>query len=416
MFMSTSSLSLSVAQVQQSIQQAIRPLARQQQCKLAEALHRVLAMPIYAPIDVPAFDNSAMDGYAFGAADLPRLETLAIVGRAHAGHPFQQQLQSGQAIHITTGAALPIGADTIIPEELAQLDDALTLSLRGQQLRPGQHRRARGEDLASGSIALAQGTTLGAAELGVLGALGLDEVTVVRRPRVAIFSTGDELRLPGQPLLPGCVYDSNRITLQTLLIQAGADVLDLGILPDDPAAIETALRQVMHQVDMIITSGGMAGGAADFTAQVMRKLGQMQFWSVAMRPGRPLAFGQIAQPSSEENTTVFGLPGNPVAMMISFYLFVRPALQHLSGAAVAMLPIVKAITRHAIAKKVGRTEFQRGIYSIEDGVPQVSSTGEQGSNMLSSMVQANCLLMLPPEQGDIVAGDAVGILLFQGFM
>ena len=257
---------------------------------------------------------------------------------------------------------------------------------------------------------------MGAAELGVLAALGLTEVSVIRRVKVAIFSTGDELRLSGQPLGPGCVYDSNRLTLQAMLTQAGAEVLDLGVLPDDPAAIETALRQVMHQVDMMITSGGMAGGAADFTAQVMQKLGQMQFWSVAMRPGRPLAFGQIFRPQSLDTTTVFGLPGNPVAMMISFYLFVRPALQCLSGATIEMPPTIKAIARHAISKKIGRTEFQRGFYSFDDGVLQVSSTGEQGSNMLSSMVRANCLIMLAPELGDIAAGETVGILLFQGLI
>ena len=412
--MSTAPHSLSVTQVQQAIQQVLTPLTGQQQCTLAESYLRVLAVPILAPMDVPAFDNSAMDGYAFGAADLGRYDTLTVVGRAHAGHPFERQLQNGEAIHITTGAALPSGADTIIPQELAQLDDAVTLSLRGQQLRPGQHRRVRGEDLALGGVALNQGTTLGAPELGVLAALGLAEVNVVRRARVAIFSTGDELRLPGQPLLHGCVYDSNRIALQTMLTQAGADVLDLGVLPDDPVVIEAALNQVMHQTDMIITSGGMAGGAADFTAQVMQKLGKMQFWSVAMRPGRPLAFGQITHPYANETTTVFGLPGNPVAMMISFYLFVRPALQRISGAAVGMTPTIKAIAQQGIAKKVGRTEFQRGIYSLEDGVLHVSSTGEQGSNRLSSMVQANCLMMLMPEQGDVIAGDAVSILLFQG--
>lgn len=416
--MSTAPLTqpLSVTQVQQTIAQAIRPLTGQQSCLLSESLHRVLSVPILAPLDVPAFDNSAMDGYAFGAADLGRQATLTLVGRAHAGHPYAAELVSGQAIHITTGAALPAGADTVIAQELAKLDDPVTLRLTGQQLRPGQNRRSRGEDLAKGRVALPQGTTLGAAELGVLAALGMTEVSVIRRVRVAIFSTGDELCLPGQTLGPGCVYDSNRLTLQALLTRAGADVLDLGVLPDDPAAIETALQQIMHQVDMMITSGGMAGGAADFTAQVMQKLGQMQFWSVAMRPGRPLAFGQIIQPQSGNSTTVFGLPGNPVAMMISFYLFVRPALQRLSGATVEMTPAVKAVARQAISKKVGRTEFQRGCYSFDDGVLVVSSTGEQGSNMLSSMVQANCLIMLAPELGDIAAGDTVGILLFQGLI
>lgn len=408
--------SLPVAQIQQLIQQAVRPLTGQHQCLLTEALHRVLAAPVLAPIDVPAFDNSAMDGYAFDGADLDKFDTLTVVGQAHAGHPFQGCLRSGEAIHITTGAALPNGADTIIPQELAELDDPATLKLNPQQLRRGQHRRVRGEDLAVGSIALAQGTTLGSAELGVLAALGLAEVSVFRRPQVAIFSTGDELRLAGQVLQDGCVYDSNRIALQTMLVQAGADVLDLGILADDPTAIESALNRVMHQVDMIITSGGMASGAADFTAQILQKLGQIQFWSVAMRPGRPLAFGQIARPQSDQSTAIFGLPGNPVAMMISFYLFVRPALQRISGAAVRMTPTVKAIASHAMAKKIGRTEFQRGHCSLEDGILQVSSTGQQGSNMLSSMVQANCLIMLTPEQGDIAAGGAVGILLFQGLL
>lgn len=415
-----SSASFSVAEVQQHIQDAILPIADSQQIDLRGGLNRILSADIIAPMNVPAFDNSAMDGFAFCAQDVESHQELTIVGQSYAGHPFHGQLQPGQAIRITTGAAMPTHADCVLPQEFATLKDAATLVTHNVVIQTGQNRRRCGEDIAFGSTVLCKGRRLGPAELGLLASLGISAISVQRQLRVAIFSTGDELRGPGQSLQAlngGGIYDSNRVTLHAMLTRFGADVLDLGVLADEPAIIETALKNSVDQVDVIITSGGISAGAADFTKQVMQQLGQMNFWSINMRPGRPLAFGSINKNGSDCPTYVFGLPGNPVAMMVSFYFFVRPALQLLSGSGVSMPPTAIAISTQAIAKKSGRTEFQRGVCTVDtngSGALQVSSTGEQGSAMLSSMTRANCLIILGPEQENIVAGDKVKVMLFEG--
>jgi len=410
-----STVAISVKQAQQHIQDAVVPVSDGVYVNLHAGLNRVLGKDIIAPVDVPAFDNSAMDGFAFRAMDLQSCDRLTVVGQSYAGHPFQGQLQFGQAIRITTGAPMPEYADSVLPQEFAVMEGETTLVMNNVVVRPGQNRRRRGEDIAAGSKALSKGKHLGPAELGLLASLGLSTVPVQRKLRVAIFSTGDELRNVGQTLDSGSVYDSNRVTLQALLTQFGAEVLDLGVIPDDEAAMEAALKQSANQVDVIITSGGVAAGAADFTKKVMEKLGRMNFWSVKMRPGRPLAFGSIAKNHATEKTYVFGLPGNPVAMMVSFYFFVRPALQLLSGSHIVMPPTIRATATQAIEKKVGRTEFQRGIHRLDErGNSQVSITGEQGSAMLSSMALANCFIILEPEQENICAGDTVKIMLFDG--
>ena len=405
----------SVTQIQQQIQKAMVPVNEHQKIPLSDGLQRVLAEDVIATIHVPAFDNSAMDGYAFAHHDLATHPMLSVVGKSYAGHPFSGRLQPGQAIQITTGAPMPEDADSVLPQEQAQLLNGTTLDMRAVAVRKGQHKRLRGEDLAAGATALTKGSRLGPAELGLLASLGLSAVTVFRRLRVAIFSTGDELRSSGQNLESGAVYDSNRTTLHAMLSRFGADVSDLGVLADDPAVIASALTKVVAQVDVIITSGGVSAGAADFTKQVLRQLGQIHFWSVDMRPGRPLAFGHIK--NNQHSACVFGLPGNPVAMMVSFYFFVRPALQLMSGTQVSTTLPVKAILAQAVPKKVGRTEFQRGICSIDaQGDLRVAITGEQGSGMLSSMSRANCLVMLSPEQGNLDAGATVKILLFEGLV
>jgi len=407
--------SLTVAQVQQRIQDTILPVTECEQVSVNHALNRILSFDIIAGMDVPAFDNAAMDGFAFAARDLQHHAELTIIGRSHAGHPFPHRLQPGQAIRITTGAQMPDYADTVLPQELATLNGESALDLRDMKVRRGQHRRLRGEDLAKGRLALNKGTRLGPAELGLLAALGITDVTVQRPLRVAIFSTGDELRLPGQQLDNGLVYDSNRVALHAMLQKFGAKVIDLGILSDNAAEIESAISNIVPQADVVITSGGVSNGEADFTRRVLQEMGQIDYWSVNMRPGRPLAFGQIYK--DQHRSYVFGLPGNPVAMMIGFYLFVRPALQLLSGSPVSMAPAVKAISNMDIPKKVGRTEFQRGICKINsNGNLHVSPTGEQSSGMLSSMTEANCLIMLSPEQEDILAGDTVRVLIFEGLI
>ncbi|MET3107185.1 molybdopterin molybdotransferase [Oxalobacteraceae bacterium GrIS 2.11] len=406
------STTLSVAQVQQHINTAITAVSGSEQITLSDGLNRILDSDIVADIDVPPFDNSAMDGYAFCAQDLELHHVLTIVGQAYAGHPFPGQLQSGQAVRITTGAPLPDYADSVLPQEQAVVTDSSTLAMQGISVQAGQHKRRRGEDIAAGTVAINQGIRLGPVELGLLASIGVTTISVKRKVQVAIFSTGDELITAGEQLSAATVYDSNRVTLRALLIQCGAEVLDLGVLEDNPATIEAALRDAANRTDLIITSGGVAGGAADFTKQVMRQLGQINFWSVNMRPGRPLAFGAIDKNNQHEKTYLFGLPGNPVAMMISFHLFVRPALQLLSGSQINEPLQIKAITNGAIYKKSGRTEFQRGIVKIDvDGTLRVTVFSEQGSAMLSSMMRANCLVVLSEEQENIAAGDTVKIIL-----
>jgi len=411
----TSEAGYSVTRIQQKIQAAVLPVTGHEKLGLGAALHRILADDIIAPVDVPAFDNSAMDGYAFAHRDLLSHQELSVVGKSYAGHPYQGQLQPGQAIQITTGAPMPAHADSVLPQEQARLINATVLDMRGITVHKGQHKRLRGEDLAAGEVALAKGSRLGPAELGLLASLGLAAISVTRKLRVAIFSTGDELRSSGQNLDSGSVYDSNRITLHAMLSCFGAEVSDLGVLTDDPDVIAAALTRVVPLVDVIITSGGVSAGAADFTKQVMQQLGQINFWSVDMRPGRPLAFGHIR--NNQHCACVFGLPGNPVAMMVSFYFFARPALQLMSGAQVSTTLPVRAIITEAVPKKMGRTEFQRGICAPDaSGNLQVAITGAQGSGILSSMCRANCLVMLTPGQENIVAGDTVSVLLFEGLL
>ena len=409
------SIAVSVSEVQQHLQNAIIPIDEFQSVALEDGLNRILAHDVISPFDLPAFDNSAMDGFAFCANDAQRYQQLKLVGQSLAGHPFAGPLLPGQAVHITTGASIPAYADSVLPHEQAQLIGTSTLNMTGIEVRTGQHRRRRGEEIAAGSVAVGKGRRIGPAELGIFASLGFASIPVHRKLRVAIFSTGDELRSADRPLDTGCVYDSNRITLNALLRRFGADVVDLGVLADSEDAIELALKNCSNQVDVIITSGGVSTGAADFTKQVLQKLGQMNFWSIDMRPGRPLAFGRIAINDQIESTYVFGLPGNPVAMMISYYFFVRPALQQLAGAELSMPPLIEAIATESISKKAGRTEFQRGIFGLNThGQLSVSITGAQGSSMLSSMARANCLVVLPPEQDKVNAGERIKILLLGG--
>ncbi len=389
--------SISVSQLQQQIQEAVALIPASESVALSAGMGRILSEDVRARVDVPPFDNSAMDGYAFAFDDLPGKAELRIVGESFAGKPFRGRLESGDAIRIMTGALLPAGANCVVAQEHARMKDSQTLDMRGIMVRAGQNCRLRGEDLAMGKVALAKGTRLGAAELGLLASFGTAAINVQRRLRVAIFSSGDELRNPDQALDDGGIYDSNRIALRGMLHKFGAQVADLGILKDDPAAIDLALRHAAGQVDAIITSGAMSTGAADYLRQVLEKIGTMQFWNVNMRPGRPFAFGHLTQHG--RSTYLFGLPGNPVAMMVGFYFFVRPALQKINGAQLDVPLSINAVATHAMAKKVGRTEFQRGICKVNaSGNLVVCASGEQGSAMISSMTRANCLIMLAPEQ------------------
>jgi molybdopterin molybdotransferase len=408
---------LPVAQAQQIIGEFIEPVNTVEQVAIRAALDRVLAADIISPINVPAHDNSAMDGYAFSGASLTADKplTLQIIGTTYAGRAFDGAAAADQCVRIMTGGVMPAGCDTVVPQELTIDGSDHSVTIPPGILKVGDNRRFKGEDLASGQPALLKGKILRPADLGLLASLGIAEVPVQRRLRVAFFSTGDELRSIGEPLAEGCVYDSNRYTIYGMLTRLGCELIDMGVVKDEPAALEAALRSACENADAIITSGGVSVGAADYTKQIMARLGEVCFWKIGMRPGRPMAFGKIS--SGDRSAYLFGLPGNPVAVMVTFYFFARAALLRMMGADCAPLPLVRATSQMAIRKKPGRTEYQRGILSRDaDGQLQVRITGAQGSGILRSMAEANCMVVLGHEQGNVAQGDAVEVLLFEGLL
>jgi len=407
---------LPVAQAQEFIARLV-PVVQAVECvPVRSALGRVLARDIVSTIDVPARDNSAMDGYALCGNDLlvDAPTALDVVGTGFAGDGQTGEVLAGQCLRIMTGALMPAGLDTVVPQEFAEAKDG-KVTIPPGVVRPGDNRRRAGEDLAAGETALRAGRVLRPADIGMLASLGQAEVPVRRRLRVAFFSTGDELRSIGEPLDAGCVYDSNRYTLWAMLQRLGVDVLDLGVVRDDPVALQAAFGHAAESADAVITSGGVSVGEADHTKQVMAQLGDVLFWRIAMRPGRPMAIGRIE--SGPHAAILFGLPGNPVAVMVTFYAFVRDALLRMGGAAPEPLPMLRAATTKALRKKPGRTEYQRGIVSqTPDGTWQVRTTGSQGSGILRSMSEANGLVVLRHEQGDVEAGGLVDVLPFDGLV
>ncbi len=407
---------LRVELAQQAIARCIAPIADTERVPLRQALGRVLAAGITSPINVPAHDNSAMDGYALRGSDLGSADVrLAIVGKAYAGHPYPQEVRAGECVRIMTGAVIPRGCDSVIPQERVKHANDVSVLIAAGAVAPGANRRLAGEDLAAGSLALPAGRMLTPADLGLIASLGIGEVHVMRRLRVAFFSTGDELRSIGQPLDEGCVYDSNRYTLQAMLERAGFDAIDLGVVRDDPLALEAALRDAGRQADAVITTGGVSAGDADYTKDMMARLGEVLFWKVAMRPGRPMAFGRLAVEG--RNALFFGLPGNPVAVMASFYFFARDALFALQGAHLPPLPMLRATSTETIRKRPGRTEYQRGVLNYEPGgAASVQLTGAQGSGILSSMSEANCIVVLEHDAGQIDAGMTVRVIPFRGLI
>jgi molybdopterin molybdotransferase len=405
---------LPVAAARDFLQRLVPRLRAVERLALRSALGRVLAEDIVSPIDVPAQDNSAMDGYAFRAADLAVAgETvLDVVGSGFAGGDVATAIGPGQCVRIMTGATMPAGLDTVVPQEFVRLDGA-RIALAAGVVRQGENRRFAGEDLARGAIALAAGRLLRPADIGVLASLGCAEVPVFRRLRVAFFSTGDELRSIGEALTPGSVYDSNRYTLWAMLQRLGVDVLDLGVVRDDPEALEAAFRAAADAADAVITTGGASVGEADHTRMVLASLGDAVFWRIAMRPGRPMAVGRIE--SAGRSVIAFGLPGNPVAVMVTFYALVRDALLAMSGATPTPLLALRAASVGAVRKKPGRTEYQRGfVERAADGSLQVRVSGAQGSGILRSMSEANGLVVLGHEQGNVAAGDLVEVWMFDG--
>ena len=421
------------------LRQLVEPVTEVQRVPLPAALGRVLAEDVVSPISVPPHDNSAMDGHAFDGAQLRPGQPLRLrcVGTALAGAAWRGAVAPGDCVKIMTGAVMPAGLDTVVPQEFIRVEGA-QVELPADVARRGDNRRLLGEDLMAGRVALPRGTRLSPAALGLLASLGLGEVAVLRRLRVAYFSTGDEILSLGQAPREGAVYDSNRYTVSALLARLGVEVIDLGVVPDRPDALRAAFGQAAARADAVITSGGVSVGEADHTRAMMRQLGDVVFWRIAMRPGRPMAVGRIAaaavdlqkksgpgacpeSASSSQNNSdsaiLFGLPGNPVAVMVTFLAFVRPALLRMMGARPEPPVLLRAQSSQAIAKKPGRTEFQRGIVStLPDGRLRVCTTGNQGSGVLSSMVQANGLIVLGHAQGDVAVGDEVSVMMFEGVL
>jgi len=399
-----------VDRARQFIVERLTPVAGTERLPTLRALDRVLAKDVISPMNVPGHDNSAMDGYALRYADLAGsgATTLEIAGTAYAGKPFDGHAGPGQCVRIMTGAPIPAGCDCVVMQE--NVIAAGGQATIGPGHRLGQNVRRAGEDLASGAVALAAGHLLRPADLGLLASLGIGEVEVRRRLIVAIFSTGDELVPVGRPLGEGQVHDSNRYSLHGLLARLGCEVVDLGLVRDDPNALEVALRGAATRADAIITTGGVSVGEADYTRDVMARLGTVLFWKIAMKPGRPLAYGEISGKS------FFGLPGNPVSTMVTFYQFVRDALLRLQGRTATVLPRFPVRCTSPLKKSPGRTEFQRGILRCEDGEWVVAPTGEQGSGILSSMSRANCFIVLEQDRGRVETGETVCVQPFDSIV
>jgi molybdopterin molybdotransferase len=375
------------------------------------ALNRVLAEDIRSTMNVPSGINSAMDGYALAAADIPEqgLSELAVVGTSWAGTPLKQVIQSGECARIMTGGILPVGTDTvIIQESVVRHDDRIKIDT---ETRAGDNVRQVGEDIAIGDLVLARGTRLTAADLGLLASLGSSEVMIKRKLRVAFVSTGDELRSIGEQLDEGSVYDSNRYTLYGMLTRLNCDLLDMGVIKDKREDVEEAFLAAADNADVVITSGGVSVGEADFVKETIEKLGKVEFWKVAMKPGRPLAFGRV------KNACFFGLPGNPVSVMVTFYQFVQPALRKLMGENQLDVITMKVPSASKLKKRPGRLEYQRGIMERDEtGLLHVRKTGAQGSGILSSMSQANCFIILPIESSTVMPGDLVDVQPFFGLV
>lgn len=383
---------------------------------IRSALGRTLAVDVVSRINVPPYTNAAMDGYAFHSASLQAQgpSRLALIGSISAGDASPLRPQKGECVRIMTGAAMPLGTDTVVPQEFTSQDDGVVIVPVGV-VKAGDNQRQFGEDLAMGSKILSMGRVLQPADIGLLASLGYIEIAVVRKLRIAVLSTGNELCAAGERLGASNIYDSNRYTLWAMLQRLNADVIDGGIVRDDPVALHQALSEAAASADVVISTGGVGVGESDHTRSVMAELGEVLFWKVAIRPGRPLAVGRIGSPANP--AILFGLPGNPVAAMVTFLAFVRDALLVMTGASPRPRPLMPCIAKTRIRKTPGRTEYQRArLAPSADGKWLAELTGSQGSGILSSMSQAHGLLVLPHDSGDIPAGSSVEMLLFDGLL
>ena len=378
---------------------------------LREGINRVLAEDIHSHIDVPSHNNSAMDGYALIGSDIPEsgIKELRVIGTVFAGKPLEEVIKKGTCARIMTGGVMPEGTDTVIMQENTERDNDIVRI--DSETNIGDNVRHAGEDINKGDVILHKGIKLTPADIGLIASLGIGEVTVYRKPRVAFFSTGDELQSIGETLKPGNVYDSNRYTLYGMLNRLEVEIIDLGVIRDVIEDIKNAFHEAASRADMIITSGGVSVGEADYIKEILEKLGQVNFWKVAIKPGRPLAFGKV------DDAYFFGLPGNPVSVMVTFYQFTQPAINKLMGIHNIEPVITKAICSSKLNKRAGRVEYQRGILERNtNGELVVHKTGAQGSGILSSMTQANCFIILPMETETVHAGTEVNVQPFFGLV
>jgi molybdopterin molybdotransferase len=408
----TGQRSLPLSEARRRILDGVEPVTERERVALRASLGRVLAAPVRSTVDVPAHDNSAMDGYALAGDALPAAgeRSFRVVGTSWAGRPYDGAVGSDQCVRIMTGATLPPGTDTIVMQEHVRRDGDCAVITAGH--RPGQHRRMAGEDIRAGEVAVPAGTLLQPAQLGLIASVGVGEVEVVRRVRVAIFSTGDELRSIGETLGAGQVYDSNRYSLYGMIARLGIEVVDLGVVRDTPDDTRRAFEEAAARADAIVTSGGVSVGEADYVVETLKQHGQVDFWKVAIKPGKPIAFGRVG------HALFFGLPGNPVSSMVTFYQLVQPALVRLTGASGGEVPVLlKATCKSKLGKKPGRLEFQRGVLERDpQGGYSVHATGHQGAGVLRSMAEANCFIVLPLEQESVQPGTEVEVQPFVGLV
>ena len=393
------------------IEQTVTPVSGKENVSVTDALARVLAEDVLSPINVPAYTNSAMDGYAVSKNEIPKTgsKQLKVIAKVFAGHPFSQKIGRGECVKIMTGAAMPADVDTVIMQEHVTVEGDHIIIQAGH--KPEQNVRHAGEDLAKGGVAIATGKNITPADIGLIASLGIPHISVYRKVKVAFFSTGDELKSLGDTLAAGQIYDSNRYTIAAMLRKLGLEIIDLGIIPDNRELIQKAFDEAAKNADVVITTGGVSVGEADFVKEMLEKLGEVNFWKIAMKPGRPLTFGRI------QNTIFFGLPGNPVSAMVTFYQFVQPALHKIMGQSTISPTTIKLNCASKLKKSPGRVEFQRGIiFKTENHEWQVKSSGHQGSHILSSMSQANCFIKLPLEKGNIEIGEEVEVQPFAGLL
>ncbi|GLT14511.1 molybdopterin molybdotransferase MoeA [Vibrio algivorus] len=394
--------------------ESITPISLVTNLPLDKAVGYVLSEDIHSPINVPPFDNSAMDGYALRSSDLESTTQLPLIGKSFAGIPFEGDWPQGTCIRIMTGAQIPQGCDLVIMQEQAEANGDLVNFSQALPVKLQQNIRPTGDDIEQGALVLAKGHKLTSRDIPMIATLGIPSVSVFQKPKVAFFSTGDELKPLGTKLKAGEIYDSNRYGIKVMLEKFGCEAIDLGVIPDDKEQLRQAFQQAQSQADVVITSGGVSVGEADYTKEILDELGEIGFWKIAMKPGKPFAFGKLLETEERKSALFCGLPGNPVSAVLTLYILVQPLLAKLAGHSQWQpQPSIPAVSQTRFKKVPGRTDFQRGIFSItEQGTLEVSTTGNQSSGAFRSMSLANCFVVLEQERGHVEAGETVHIQMF----